>query len=43
MAERNTSDQRGTTAIDRVMLAALAFSAVVLATTFGGTWLGGVA
>ena len=43
MAERDTSDQRGTTAIDWVMLAALAFSVVVLATTFGGTWFGGVA
>jgi hypothetical protein len=43
MPGRNTSDQRGTTAIDWVMLAALAFSAVVLATTLGGTWFGGMA
>ena len=43
MADTNTRDQAGTTAIDWVMLAALTFSVVVLATTFGGTWFGGVA
>ena len=43
MASTHPHDQRGTTAIDWVMLAALAFSAVILLTTLGGTWFGGVA
>jgi hypothetical protein len=43
VAAHVVADERGTTPVDWMMLAALAFSAVILVTTLGGTWFGGVA